>query len=340
MTRKIVNVKVRDNGGNFFVSAYRSLTLGLQNFLRNKLLSIATIIVISVIIFIFNIILAIQFLGNQTLQTLSEKVDILINLRNDIDFYDANRIVEEIKKIEGVKQVKYTSKEEALEIVSKTHPKTAEFLQKFNIGNPLPPSISITTENIEYYAHIQQSLETDEFKGLMQNYVTKESGGQQILSSIAKNLANISHLVKQLIFWIVFIFVIGGTLVMVNAIQLTIYARRQEIYIMRLVGAIPNFIRAPFIFEGILYGILAVILSFIILFVIGNSIPIEEINLWSYYANIGNSIPLQETNLWSYYANIDFASIFIYEMAITVIMAGTSSFVAVQQYLKGKLTVN
>jgi len=88
------------------------------------------------------------------------------------------------------------------------------------------------------------------------------------------------------------------------------------------VGATPNFIRMPFVFEGILYGVFAVILSFVILGLIGNGIPFEDGNLWEFYGTL----------------RLD--RVFVAELAITTILAVISSFSAVQKYLKGKLTVN
>lgn len=297
--------------------------MGITNFWRNKFLSIATIIVIAVIIFIFNIILAIQYIGNQTLQAVSERVDIVIYLRDDIEYYEAQNIINALNKISGVKESKYTSKEEALHIVSKTHPETADFLRKFKLRNPLPPSISITTVSAEDHEKVITLMEQDNYKNLMQNYVTEGGSGENvILSSVAVNLKIFSKIVRQIIFWMVLVFILGGTLIIVNGIQLTIYNRRQEIHIMRLVGATPNFIRLPFIFEGILYAIFAVLLSFVILIVISRSINLEG------------------TYLWDYYKNLNLYNIFIFEMLLTILLAIISSFSAVEQYIKGKLITN
>lgn len=323
MSKKTQRTPRDDINGNIFVSFWRALKLGAANFWRNKFLSIATIMVMAVIIFIFNVILAIQFVGNQALQALSERVDIVIYLQDEISFYDASRLQDELSRIDGVKTVKYTSKEEALQIVAKTHPKTAEFLQKFNLANPLPPSISIITETPEDQPKIQQFLTLPENKILMGSYVTEGSSGESlVLSTVAKNLTNISHFVRQIIFWMVLVFVLGGTLVVVNAIQLTIFTRRNEVYIMRLVGATPNFIRLPFIFEGILYGLLSVLLSFLMLGILGSTIRFEE------------------SNLLTFYSNLQLERVFAAELLITTFLAIISSFSAVQQYLKGKLTVN
>jgi len=323
MSENKTKLRTREAGGNIFLASLRAMKLGFANFSRNKFLSIATILVMAVIIFIFNVILAIQFVSNQALQTLSERVDIVVYLHNDISFYDANRLKDGLETIDGVNKVKYTSKEEALQIVAITHPKTAEFLKKFNLSNPLPPSISIVTSSPENYDKIQQYLELPENKNLLSNYVAEGIGGESVVrSNVAKNLNNISQFVKQIIFWMVLVFVLGGTLVIVNAIQLTIFTRKNEIFIMRLVGATPNFIRMPFVFEGILYGVFAVILSFVILGLIGNGIPFEDGNLWEFYGTL----------------RLD--RVFVAELAITTILAVISSFSAVQKYLKGKLTVN
>lgn len=296
------------------------MTFGLSNFWRNKFISFATIIVMAIIILIFNVILAIQFIGNQAIQSLNERVDIVIYLKNNIEFYSAQNLKETIQSIEGVKTVKYTSKEEALNIVSKTHPKTADFLRKFNLENPLPPSISITTTSPENHSAIQELLKQPEYANLTQNFITEGASGESIiLSSVANNLLNISKFVKQIIFWMVFVFILGGTLIIVNAIQITIYNRKKEIHIMRIVGATHNFIRLPYIFEGILYGTCAVILSFIILFALTNSLQLEQ------------------SNLLNYYEEINFIKLFTTELLITVILATISSFSSVEQNLKGKL---
>jgi cell division transport system permease protein len=321
--QKKEKLKVRDNGGNIFIAPLRAIKLGFSNFWRNRFLSIATILVIAVIIFIFNVILAIQFISSQALQTLSERVDMVVYLRDDISFNDAKRLSDSLSAVSGVKTVKYTSKEEAMEIVAKTHPKTAAFLQKFDLRNPLPPSVSVITVTPEDQLKVQQFFEQSEYKNMVQNIVSEGSSNESvILSNVAKNLISISHFVRQIIFWMVLVFVLGGTLVIVNAIQLTIYTRRNEIHIMRLVGATPNFIRLPFIFEGILYGVFAVLISFLFLGILGGSIRLEE------------------SNLWEYYNNLEIGRLFIAELALTMVLATLSSFSAVQQYLKGKLTVN
>jgi cell division protein FtsX len=110
-------------------------------------------------------------------------------------------MVEEIKQLPGVSKAEFISKEQALDIISKTYPETAEFLIKFNLSNPLPPSISISTSNAEDYQNILKSLEASRFKDFIdQTPKSNQQDNQSILSATAVNLININNFIKQLIF--------------------------------------------------------------------------------------------------------------------------------------------
>ncbi len=277
----------------------------------------------AIIIFIFNTILTINVIANQALQNISQNVDFIIYLRDDISFYEGKNLADYLQKIDGVKTIKYISKEEALANFAKNHVETIEFLNKFNLPNPFPPSISIVVNRPEDYQKIKQILDGNEVKQLMKNYVT--AGGSEenaILNQIGNNLLSIQNFVRQIIFWVILVFMIGGTLVVINAIQLTIYTRRQEISIMRLVGATPHFIRLPFLLEGIFYSIGAVAGSFIFLYLIGKNIRIET------------------TSLWTFYENLDLVKIFIAELIMTILIGLISSLSTIEQYLKRKIILN
>jgi len=308
---------------SFWVSLGRGLMLGLANFWRNKFLSFATVVVMAVILFIFNVILGVHFIGNQALQALNDRVDIVVYLRDDISFDEAKTLMTALEALSGVKKVTYTSKDDALEIVAKTHPKTAEFLKKFQLTNPLPPSLSIITQQSDDYATVQAFLEQGEYKNLLKNYVTGGSTNDStVFSTVAENLSSMSGFVRQIIFWLVLVFVLGGALVIVNALQLTLYTRRHEVTIMRLVGATPGFIAVPFVFEGVLYGFFAVLLSFLFLFFLGKTIHVDYAEFWNYYS----SFPLQR--------------IFFFELFMTLALSVLSSYSAVEQYMKGRLLHN
>ncbi|MGL5831559.1 MAG: cell division protein FtsX [Candidatus Altimarinota bacterium] len=318
--KKITTVELK---GSPWLSFLRGVQLGLTNLWRNKLLTGATVLVVAIMICIFNIILAVNFISQNALQNLNQKVDLVVYLKDSISTYDSSSMVEEIKQLPGVTKVEFISKEKALDIISKTYPETAEFLVKFNLNNPLPPSISIGTSNAENYQNIITHLENSRFKDFIdQSQENDERSDQNILSSTALNLININNFIKQLIFWVVFIFIIGSSLIVINAIQLTIFMRKSEVFIMRLVGATHNFIRLPFLVEGFAYALLAVTLSFIIFFLASQALGLETLGL------------LGEIN------QVDLPKIFVIELALTAILNLISSGTTVQHYLKSKLIIH
>ena len=101
-------------------------------------------------------------------------------------------------------------------------------------------------------------------------------------------------------------FVIGGALIILNALQITIFMRRQEISVMKLVGASHWFVRLPFIIEAIIYGFLAITLSFIMLFILSKNLQIELPNMFGYL---------------------------MVELLITILLSVGSSIIAVHEHL-------
>ena len=114
-------------------------------------------------------------------------------------------------------------------------------------------------------------------------------------------------------------FVVGGTLIILNALQMTIFTRKKEISIMKLVGAPYSFIRMPFIIESIIYGLLAVVVSFLMLYVLSKNLNIE-----------GSSFS-------NHYSNINYISIFLIELILTISLSVLSSIIAIHDYLQKNL---
>ncbi len=298
----------------------RALSISLINIWRNKILSIATIFVIGTILFIFNIILAINFITNQALEDLNQKIDITVYLKETTDYNKAMEISEELESLEGIIEVEYSSKEDALIEIKETHPNISIAFEKYKLGNPLPASLNIITNNPKYHPLVDEYLKQDKFKAYLSTIITEENNGSSgILTSVSNNLVKLNKFTNQIIFWLIMTFVVGGTLIILNALQMTIFTRKKEISIMKLVGAPYSFIRMPFIIESIIYGLLAVAVSFIMLTVLAKNLAIE-----------GSSFS-------NYYSNINYLSIFIVESILTIILSVLSSVIAIHDYLQKDL---
>lgn len=291
----------------------KGFKLSLSNIWRNKVLSLATIFVTGTIIFIFNIILAINFIAQDALSDLNKKIDVTVYLKESTSYDQAQNLMSEISSFEGVENVSYTSKEDALMQIKTTHPDISLAFEKYSLGNPLPASLNITTTDPQYHQAIANSLAQDKYQIYLSNVITNNSAGNSsIISSVSKNLLKLSDFTHQIIFWLILIFVLGGALIILNALQITIFTRKKEISVMRLVGASNWFIRLPFIIESIIYGVLAVVISFIMLFVLSKNIQIEI-------------------------AGINFYVIFLIELVATIALSIFSSIIAIHEYIQKDL---
>lgn len=299
----------------------KAFSLSVNNIWRNKFLSIATVFVIGTIIFIFNVILAVNFIAKDALTDLSQKIDVIVYIKDGANYENVESIKEDISNLEGISEVRYTSKEDALSQIKKTHPDISLAFEKYSMGNPLPASLNITTTHPEYHAQIGSFLNSDpRYQLVLSKIVTSDQDGENsILTSVSQNLLELTNFARQIIFWIIMIFIIGGALIILNALQITIFNRKKEISVMKLVGASHWFIRLPFIIESVIYGLLAVGISFIMLLILSQKIQI------------------QETSLFNYYSEIKFYKIFIVEAIATILLSVISSMVAVHEYLNKQL---
>lgn len=301
---------------SFYNLLERSFSFSLVNIWRNKMLSLATIFVTAAIIFIFNIILAINFITQDALIDLNKKIDLVVYLNESTPQSELQRIVQDLESLNGVEEVNYISKQDALEKIEETHPNLGLAFERYELENPLPASINITTKHPQYHQAISQFLNQDKYRAYLSNIVTSDNAdNDNIISSVSKNLLRVTDFTEQVIFWLIITFILGGSLIILNALQITIFTRKSEISIMKLVGASNWFIRSPFLIEATIYGILAVATSFVMLFVLSKNIAI------------------QGTELWNYYSGINFYKIYLYETIVTIILSVVSAGIATHEYI-------
>jgi len=297
----------------------RSFRQSFINLWRNKVLSIATIFVIGTIIFIFNIILAINYIADSTMTNLSEKIDIVVYLKESTTVEESQSLSNKIANLEGINKITYLSKEDALNQLKTTNPNISSMFEKYGISNPLPTSLNISTKHPKYHQNIINFLQNSSENRLISNISGQDANQQsKIINSISENLNELSKFTNQIIFWLILIFVIGGALIIINALQITIFNRKKEISIMNIVGAPHWFIKLPFIIESIFYGLLATTLSFILLYIFSKNIHIKEVSIWNYYSGF------------------EFYKIFLLELLTTILLSIISSNFAIREYLKSK----
>ncbi|MCE5301258.1 MAG: ABC transporter permease [Spirochaetia bacterium] len=198
------------------------------------------------------IILAVTALGGYhianrsitfALESLRQKVEIVVFLNDTTGREKAENIITEAKALGLAEEIKFVSRDDAYQEFVKD-PDMQQIMKSFD-GNPLPDSINVKLK--EY---------TRDNIGMIVRFFDTKEGVEDIQygGSEIENLINIMNVIKLIIGAAGGVFLVASILVVSNIIKLTIYARRQDIYIMKMVGASDSFIRMPFIVEGIVHG--------------------------------------------------------------------------------------
>jgi len=242
----------------------RSGKLAIINLWRNKILSVSTIVVMSLILFIFNVILTINVLSNSIIKDIYKQVDMIIYLQDSADIFEINLLVEELKTIENVIDVTYTTKEEALEDYLSLYPDQENPFTAYGLENPLPANIQITTVSPEDHEKVTEILNKTEYQDLQLTTVDNNEN-----QSLVNQVLSIGTYTKNLTITLLTIFIVTSFIIILNAMYLVIFNRKKELEIMELVGAPLSSIRMPFIIEGAIISLSAATIS---LFLIGTFI--------------------------------------------------------------------
>lgn len=295
----------------------RIIKYGLQGFLRNKWLTLTTISVMVLALFVFLNLIIFNVLTNNALNILRDKIDISVYFQTDTKEDDILNLKRSLESLKEVKVIEYISRDDALKVFKERHKSDETISQALDVleENPLSASLNIKANDPGDYPVISAYLNNDNLKSLVDQVTYNQN---QI---VIDRLASIVNMARKAGVVLTIILSIVAILVTLNTITLTIYSTRDEISIMRLVGAANKFIRGPYIVQGILYGVSAAFLSVIL------AAPLIIIS--SPYINV----LMPEMNLQSYfYSNLAF--LIIYQLIFGIILGVVSSFIAVSKYLK------
>lgn len=309
----------------FFVSIYRTIKFAFKNFWRNIWLSVVTIFILILTLFSISLIMSLNAVTDQTIKSIKDKVDIDIYFSSEISEEEIMNVSAFLKNSNKVKEVAYISAEDAWEDFREKHkddPEISESVEELE-GNPLPASLVIKANELEDYGEIVNMLDSSEYSSLIQSRDFETN--QEVISK----LSNITSRVYQLGLVISGIFIFIAILVVFNTIRITIYTYREEIGIMKLVGATNWFVRAPLILESILYAVIASLITIGLLFLV--------IQFASPHLN--NFFEGYDFDLLNYFYQY-YWQIFGMELLISLVLCVFSSMIAIGRYLKVWFSIN
>ena len=144
----------------------RNLKLAMDNLWRNKLLTSATILIMALILFIFNIIFTVNVVANKAIENLEAKVDLIIYLNDAADPLLINQLIQDLEAFPETKDVTYLSKEEALQSLLDKYSDDVNPFSAYDLENPLPASIQVITEKPEDHETLLSYIEQSSYASL------------------------------------------------------------------------------------------------------------------------------------------------------------------------------
>ncbi len=300
-----------------FTSLKRIFKSGVLNFKRNLWLSIATIAITSIALFIFLSLMLFNFFTGEIIKIIENQIDLSIFFKNEVIEEDIIKTRDIISQLPQVAQVNYISKEQALEEFQSRHSKDEVINRALEeLGdNPLQASLEIKAKDSSQYQEIVNFIETSDIS----NNISKVNFTENKL--IIDRLNQITRTVERIGLILTIIFAGLTILIAFNFIRVSIYSFREEINIMRLVGASRSFIRGPFIVSGLITSIIAAITVFLIFWLLAY--------LGSPYVN--SFVP--EINFYAFFVQ-NWFKLFAFEFLAGIVLVLISTFLATNKYLK------
>ncbi len=295
----------------------RIIKYGFQNFIRNSLLSLATIIVLVMALVVFEGLMIFQQVTNTAVVSLKDKIDISVFFKTNISETDVLKVKKDIESLKEVKAVEYVSRDKALESFKakyESDPKISQALIELG-NNPFFASLNIKANNPDDYSTIVNYIKSGDIKPMIEDLTFEES--KLVIERLAKFISVLQNIGLALTIFLA----LTAVLITFNTIRLAIYSNREEIWIMRLVGASNSFINGPYIIESVIFGIVAAVFS---LLIIGPFINFAA-------DNITNFIPEIDIRAF-FYGNL--FKIFFYELFFGALLSIVSGIFAIRKYIK------
>lgn len=307
----------------FWLNTKRILRSGFVSFWRNGFVSLSSVLVMTVTLFTLGSLLFLGAILESSLDQLREKVDVNVYFVPDAPEDDIFALQRSLEDLPEVETISYTSREEALAAFRERHADDQLTIQALDelSENPLGANLSIQAKETSQYESIANFLDNA-------GAVSSETG-DPIIDTVnffqnraaIEKLTEIINASERFGTIVILILAISSILITFNTIRLAIYTSRDEVAVMRLVGASNWYIRGPFVINGIMYGIGAAFVTLVLFYPLTLSLgPVTE----SFFGNI---------NIFQYYLE-NFTRIFLIILAAGVGLGAISSYLAVRKYLK------
>lgn len=237
------------------LSLYRIIKFSFQDIARNIWLTIVTLTILLLALFSINMLITVRLISDNAVEAIKEKIDISLYIKAETSENEIVALRSQLSNSDKVKTVVYVSRQSALDNFREKYKNNQAVLTALKeLGrNPLLPSLTIIPKNLA-----ESNLLINELRAL--NNPIIESRDFSDNSAILTNINSVTKRVNEVGLFIIGIFILTSLLVVYNAIRVAIYTHRQEIEIMRLVGASNFFVYMPYMVSAFVYALLSTLL--------------------------------------------------------------------------------
>ena len=259
MSKKSRNQSNRKAGFGYFIRE------GLSSVFVHGFTSLAAMLVIAACLMITGMFTLVAHNLDLQVQELAGKSEIVIYIDDAVSRADAQELGKKIRALDNIKTADFVTKEQLFEEYLDSLGEDAYVMEELRDDNPLRDSYQITMKDVSLHAETVEALE--KIKGVA------ESSSMQEVSERLIQIRQVVHLIS---FTMVALLGAVSVFIIANTVKLAMFARKEEIAVMKMVSATNHFIRAPFVVEGMFLGLCAAVLAFFV--------------LWGVYAYVGGQL--------------------------------------------------
>ena len=271
---------------------------GVKNIRRNKMFSIASIATMAACIFLFGLFYSMVMNFNYIVEKAEEGVAITVFFNKDTTQEQKDSIGAQLKKEDGVLKVNYVSADEAWnKFKGQYFGESSDLAEGFKSDNPLANS-----DNYEVYMKTAEdsksltarSRSLSETQKELVSYAQKLDGVREVNKSdvVAKMLSSVNTLVAVISIAIIIILLGVSIFLISNTVTMGITVRKEEIAIMKYIGAKDGFVRAPFVIEGLIIGAVGAVIPLVLLYFMYDKVITYIMTKFSLLNNIIEFLPV------------------------------------------------
>lgn len=233
---------------------FRYIRDGLTNIWRNLFMSLSSVFTLTITLSLCSLFVLFAHNSNEFTEQLENEIKIFVEFDKNATPEQIELAINQIEQTTYVTSVEHTSKEEEyqdfIERIGNDDPELATFFENTSDENPLADTSVVSVDEVSHVDQVAETIKNIETI----DYV--DYGEESSLSTFA----NITDMIRKSFSWIVVVLLVLAVFLIQNTIKLTIYARKNELKIMKLVGASATHVTVPFLVEGLIIGVLGSII--------------------------------------------------------------------------------